>query len=76
MPRRIQRWMKNPEDLRYRLAEGLFKSLPVVVAYVIISGVAQSHSNAVFDANEIHNLTEGAPAMALAYALLRIWKIV
>ena len=49
--------MKNPEDLRYRLAEGLFKSLPVVVAYVIISGVAQSHSNAVFDANEIHNLT-------------------
>jgi hypothetical protein len=76
MPKRKRRWMKNPDDLRYRMAEALFKSIPIVALYVIISATAQLHSNSVFDENEIHNLSEGAPAMALAYALLRIWKIV
>jgi len=74
--RRKQRWVNNPDDIRYRMIEALMRSVPIVVLFVVISGVAQSHTNNAFDANEIQNLTEGAPVMALAYALLRLWKIV
>jgi len=74
--RRKQRWVNNPDDIRYRMIEALMRSVPIVVLFMVISGVAQLHSNAVFDANEWHNLLEGGGGMAVAYALLRLRKIV
>ena len=68
--------MKDPDDIRYQLIQSLVRSMPVVALYIIISGLAQVRSNEIFDANEIQNLAEGAPAMAVAYALLKLRKII
>ena len=76
MRERKTKWMKDPEDIRYRVIENLVRSVPVVIAFLVISGTAQLHSNSTFDYNEWHNLLEGAPAMAVAYALLRLKKLV
>ena len=75
MLRQRFRWWKDPDDIRYRAIEGLLRSIPFVLAFVVVSGAAQWHSNSTFDENEWHNLFEGAPAMAVAYALLRLRKL-
>ena len=75
MLRQRFRWWKDPDDIRYRAIEGLLRSIPFVLAFVVVSGTAQWHSNSTFDENEWHNLLEGAPAMAVAYALLRLRKL-
>jgi hypothetical protein len=68
--------MKDPEDIRYRIIENIIRSIPIVVAFLLISATTQLRSNNVFDGNEIQNLVEGAPAMAVAYALLKLKKLV
>jgi len=69
-------WINDPTDLRYRAGESVVKAIPVLLAFVVVSGVAQYHTNTTFDANEIHNLAEGGGAMAALYAALRFTRMV
>lgn len=69
-------WTKDPEDIRYQSIRALVQSLPVVGLYVVVSALAQAHTNNNFDANEIKNLVEGAPAMAIAYAVMKLRKMI
>jgi hypothetical protein len=76
MRQRKTKWTKDPDDIRYRAIEALVQSLPTVLLYTIVSGLTQAHTNTTFDANEWHNLAEGAPAMAVVFALLRLRKLI